>query len=578
MSVSNEIREFPNTNFQNKMPAVKHTGILSRDIVDTAIQTTTRSTSRISMTNPRGTLAPLGDTSTHSKRSYNPASQNATLNPRATVDMAPVVFQPPSSVDSSDDEFDYEFSEEVVKNIPMKDASFIDLSNTAIVDEDSDEDSDADGLDAYTSSQIAANALADIRRSIAKEKSELHAKEIQEKEERIMATSVVQNASQGGGTKSNSLVTLEEDNEEENSEDENESSNNADGSSGIVLSVNARKPQEGAEPSKSTIHHKLPSAKPPIKGIVPPAGAIPKPALANPSEDFVENDDGFLDATTVRNVLQNNDDHSGPVMSYKEATRSFLSPGSLYISLSGITPEVADPEVGCFVRLFRKKLPSTLVSGRNNIFALARTPYSSDTAGSLHSRVMTSLMRKVSELGRLGPNISWIDIGFQREGDFSTDLRGAGMLGPLQILYLLENHPRLSKSLWEIATAPLHPFPFALQLLSFTGKTLQALRFGRLNELIVSVHKMLVRYRCGSITSSKKPYIPQLLLSSAPEEDVLVATNLVYATMIYHFVQAWKQDSKASLKRIGHITQRVVDLVGKNPGKALESLGAWETS
>jgi hypothetical protein len=38
-------------------------------------------------------------------------------------------------------------------------------------------------------------------------------------------------------------------------------------------------------------------------------------------------------------------------------------------------------------------------------------------------------------------NISlWQTIGFQRDTEFATDLRGVGMLGPLQMLWLVQHH------------------------------------------------------------------------------------------------------------------------------------------
>ena len=47
---------------------------------------------------------------------------------------------------------------------------------------------------------------------------------------------------------------------------------------------------------------------------------------------------------------------------------------------------------------------------------------------------MAHLYATITGVPSSSPGAAWTVIGFQREGDFSTDLRGVGMLGPLQAL------------------------------------------------------------------------------------------------------------------------------------------------
>ena len=59
---------------------------------------------------------------------------------------------------------------------------------------------------------------------------------------------------------------------------------------------------------------------------------------------------------------------------------------------------------------------------------------------------------------------TWEHLGFQNEESPETDIRGAGVLGILLLLYLAETEPETIKKLFEGATqgpSP-HDYPFAL--------------------------------------------------------------------------------------------------------------------
>ena len=48
-------------------------------------------------------------------------------------------------------------------------------------------------------------------------------------------------------------------------------------------------------------------------------------------------------------------------------------------------------------------------------------------------------------------NIDWTKIGFQNQSDPSSDFRGVGMLGIIQMVYLIKNYLSLSKQIFHNA-------------------------------------------------------------------------------------------------------------------------------
>jgi hypothetical protein len=79
---------------------------------------------------------------------------------------------------------------------------------------------------------------------------------------------------------------------------------------------------------------------------------------------------------------------------------------------------------------------------------------------------------------RCGPH--WAALGFQGE-DPGTDLRGAGLLGLLQLLWLAHTDARTAAAIFTLSTSPEQHFPLACVSFNLTVWTLAALRAGRLD-------------------------------------------------------------------------------------------------
>ena len=79
----------------------------------------------------------------------------------------------------------------------------------------------------------------------------------------------------------------------------------------------------------------------------------------------------------------------------------------------------------------------------------------------------------------------WDRLGFQG-ADPATDLRSMGIFGLLQLLFLACNLPKEADEILAYSRESGCNFPFAAVSLNMTKVTIEALREGKLNKLIVS--------------------------------------------------------------------------------------------
>lgn len=159
-----------------------------------------------------------------------------------------------------------------------------------------------------------------------------------------------------------------------------------------------------------------------------------------------------------------------------------LTPRRFFPRLADTTASARDPQATCFSRLFFQELFPSLQPERAAIFAIAKTPY--DAADAMHAAAFPALYEALVGAPFTSAS-SWTRIGFQREGDFSSDLRGAGMMGCLQALWLVHQYPGFARKLQGACSLPeMGAMQVQLMIVSIgmTGKALAALRYGRLNK------------------------------------------------------------------------------------------------
>uniref|UniRef100_A0A914YG44 ELMO domain-containing protein n=1 Tax=Panagrolaimus superbus TaxID=310955 RepID=A0A914YG44_9BILA len=107
----------------------------------------------------------------------------------------------------------------------------------------------------------------------------------------------------------------------------------------------------------------------------------------------------------------------------------------------------------------------------------------------LHWEILCSFYKHIMDTGRKPvPRYGshWENVGFQGE-DPASDLRGVGMLGLCQLLFLSSNalSPQLALQLFELSIDKVHHFPLAVVGLNFTQFILEHVKEGRLNRLAV---------------------------------------------------------------------------------------------
>lgn len=143
---------------------------------------------------------------------------------------------------------------------------------------------------------------------------------------------------------------------------------------------------------------------------------------------------------------------------------------------------------GLFARLFAScsssKLPAILASERDQILAFAKVPFEDDNE--LHYEMLRSIFIKLTDnynCPRYGPH--WEIIGFQGR-DPSTDIRGAGMLGILQILAFVTQYPEIMKEAYVFSNKDKLNPPLCSSMLSVTLIVMDLVREGKLNGQINS--------------------------------------------------------------------------------------------
>ena len=172
------------------------------------------------------------------------------------------------------------------------------------------------------------------------------------------------------------------------------------------------------------------------------------------------------------------------------------------------------------------------------MFLLAKTSFDDDDAQ--HERLLQAVYRVLTGDKRNCPRYGrhWEDIGFQGN-DPATDLRDAGMLGLLHMLYFAENHFDEARRIHLLAKDPFQNFPLMATSLNMTLIAMRALRDGRLfrsanrsgspllaaAELYMALfHRMYERWKGENLTIARFGHVLQdLKVEAQKDADGLVA-------------------------------------------------------
>jgi len=163
---------------------------------------------------------------------------------------------------------------------------------------------------------------------------------------------------------------------------------------------------------------------------------------------------------------------------------------------------------GCSVALRSKKLRTE----RDGLFKIAKLAL--DQSNETHCRMLQTLWMKLTDNGQCAKTGGhWQQIGFQGN-DPSTDIRGTGLLGVLQLLFGVEQHHQMMAKIYLLSIGEHQHFPFAVVSFAITAITVRLLRSCLIyNEV-----------------NAKK--------------SVLDSINAIYAALFYQFYMDWKMKSR----------------------------------
>jgi len=181
-------------------------------------------------------------------------------------------------------------------------------------------------------------------------------------------------------------------------------------------------------------------------------------------------------------------------------------------------------------------LPPLLQQGVRRVMATALVPLDNDCAVQLG--MLRTLYRQLT-VTRLDPpryGGHWEDIGFQGT-DPATDLRGVGILGLVQALYLVMTPELLpmARAIHLLSRDSSQEFPLLVLSINVSRICLHALRDGLLDRLVLE------------------------------EESAWVAANTFYASVLHHVYTRWKTE-RLTITSSGFVLQETEVTARKNPG------------
>ncbi|XP_023216886.1 ELMO domain-containing protein 3-like isoform X1 [Centruroides sculpturatus] len=130
------------------------------------------------------------------------------------------------------------------------------------------------------------------------------------------------------------------------------------------------------------------------------------------------------------------------------------------------------------------KMHQDLRAERNLIFAIAQCPL--DCKLSFHANTLQTIYNKLTGVPgycRIYGN-HWEEVGFQGN-DPSTDTRGVGFFGILQLLYFILNPStsKLAMDIYRLSQDEVQNFPFCVMSINMTRIAIEALREEILNKI-----------------------------------------------------------------------------------------------
>jgi len=202
-----------------------------------------------------------------------------------------------------------------------------------------------------------------------------------------------------------------------------------------------------------------------------------------------------------------------------ETIDTYITSLDIALELTQIKPVIEKKGFLAFLRtIFFLNPPELRMKGeRDRIFCLALKPL--DNQETIHAKFLTTIYQKLTKqplvkCPRYGNH--WEEIGFQGT-DPATDLRGVGILGLYQLLFLVlsPDTEKLANQIYALSLDRRQQFPFCVMGTNVTQIAIQTLREGHLNKEF-----------------------------NKRGQSVLRLFNLFYAGLYYKLYQKWKLGNK----------------------------------
>lgn len=191
-------------------------------------------------------------------------------------------------------------------------------------------------------------------------------------------------------------------------------------------------------------------------------------------------------------------------------------------------------QVSCFGK---PSLSAELAKERDGFFCIAATQC--DYTQPEHERIFQTIYRQLTgdtlTCPRLGSH--WELIGFQGK-DPATDLRGTGMLGPLQLLYMLKYYRSHALKIHRLSRDEIQSFPFAVVANNLSSMVMQSMREGSLHAKIKS------------------------------KKNVWGVVNELFCALFYKFYLMWSQNA-CTIRNFAETKDLLTAEARKNPKKVI---------
>lgn len=250
-----------------------------------------------------------------------------------------------------------------------------------------------------------------------------------------------------------------------------------------------------------------------------------------------------VDSILPETGTQGSSDQPGQLVSFSEALQHFQT-ADLSSFKKRIQPTIRRTGFAALRhRLFGPpKLHQGLCEERDFILTIAQCGL--DSQDPMHGRVLQTIYKKLtgSKFDCALHGNHWEDLGFQGANP-GTDLRGAGFLALLHLLYLVMDSKTLlmAQEIFRLSHHHIQQFPFCLMSVNITRITIQALR-----------------EECLSRECNR-------------QQKVIPVVNSFYAATFLRLAHVWRSQQK-TISDSGFVLKDLEVLAKKSPRRLLKTL------